>query len=103
MENYFFSREETARSDRHLVLVIYDIPLNKRRTRFVKLMESYGVRVQKSAFEMIITDVQYNELIHRIPGYIGEEDNVRVYKLRSDTLIESWGSGMTPAEDVIII
>lgn len=103
MENYFISQEEKQRSDKHLVLVIYDIPLNKRRAKFVKLMESYGVRVQKSAFEMIITANQYNELIRRIPSYIEEEDNIRVYRLRNDTEIQSWGSGMTVAEDVIII
>ena len=103
MENYFISPVDPDRSDKHLVPVIYDIPLNKRRAKFVKLMESYGVRVQKSAFEMIITDVQYHDLISRIPHYITDEDNIRVYKLRMDTPIESWGSGMTVAEDVIII
>ena len=103
MENYYISPEEKPQSDKHLVLVIYDIIDNKRRTRFVKLMENYGVRVQKSAFEMIITAVQYHALIKMIPAYIETEDNIRVYRLRNDTEIQSWGSGMTTAEDVIII
>ena len=45
-------------------------------------MESFGIRVQKSAFEMIITNTQYESLLRKIPAYIEEEDNIRVYKLR---------------------
>lgn len=33
---------------------------------------------------------------------IEDEDNIRVYKLRMDTPIESWGSGMTIAEDDVL-
>lgn len=36
--------------NRKLVLIIYDIVDNKRRLAMVKLLESYGRRVQKSAF-----------------------------------------------------
>ena len=36
-------------ADKKLVLIIYDIIDNKRRSKMVKLLESYGVRVQKSA------------------------------------------------------
>ena len=34
---------------RYIVLVIYDIVENKRRSKMVKCLERYGVRVQKSA------------------------------------------------------
>jgi len=37
---------------RYIVLLIYDIVDNKRRSRMVKCVERYGVRVQKSAFEV---------------------------------------------------
>ena len=35
-------------ADKKLILIIYDIIDNKRRTKMVKLLESYGTRVQKS-------------------------------------------------------
>lgn len=103
IENYFIGGETEQKDDKRLVLVIYDIIDNKRRNKFVKLMENYGVRVQKSAFEMILSRSQYDELVKRIPGYIKSEDNIRIYKLKVNGEILSWGSGMTVAEEVIII
>jgi CRISPR-associated protein Cas2 len=103
IENYFFGYDEPIASDKKLVLVIYDIVDNKVRNKFVKLMEEYGIRVQKSAFEMIITIKQYNDLIKRIPYYITDEDNVRVYKLKVEGEVTTWGSDMPCAEDIIII
>ena len=103
IENYFIEPDEIKSENKKLVLVIYDITLTKRRNKFVKLMENYGVRVQKSAFEMILNRSQYDELIRKIPFYITQEDNVRVYKLKVSGEIVSWGSGMTEAEEIIII
>lgn len=102
-ENYFFEEEVDDNKNKKLILIIYDIVCNKRRTKFVKLLESYGVRVQKSAFEAIITISQYNKLIQKIPMYIASEDNVRVYKLKVNGEVLSWGSGMTEPEEIIII
>ena len=53
-------------ADKKLVLIIYDIIDNKRRSKMVKLLESYGVRVQKSAFEILINRTQYLEIIKGI-------------------------------------
>lgn len=103
LEDFFLNTEERASANKKLVLVIYDIVSNKRRNKFVKLMEHYGVRVQKSAFEMIITSKQYNDLISKIPSHITDEDNVRVYKLKITGEVVSWGSGLTEPEEVIII
>ena len=38
-----------------LVLIVYDIPDNKRRTKLSKFLEGYGRRVQKSVFECFIS------------------------------------------------
>lgn len=102
-DSYFFSTDEVVYSDKKLILVIYDIINNKRRLKFSKFLELYGVRVQKSAFEMIITIKQYNDMISKIPYYISDEDNVRVYKLKVEGEVISWGSGLQSAEEVIII
>ncbi|NEP62230.1 MAG: CRISPR-associated endonuclease Cas2 [Symploca sp. SIO2G7] len=38
-----------------LVLVVYDIPDNKRRTKLAKFLEGYGRRVQYSVFECFLS------------------------------------------------
>ena len=103
IEDYFLDNQDVDISDKRLVLVIYDIVDNKRRLKFVKLMESFGIRAQKSAFEMVITNNQYEHLLKLIPPYIEDEDNVRVYKLRVNGEVVTWGSGMTELEEIIII
>ena len=40
---------------KYVILVIYDIVDNKRRAQMVKCLEKYGIRVQKSAFEVYIS------------------------------------------------
>lgn len=103
MENYFFIADEPVHTNKKLILVIYDIIDNKRRLSFSKFLEHYGIRVQKSAFEMVITTKQYNDMLAKIPLYITDEDNVRVYKLKVEGEVTSWGGGMPCAEEVIII
>ena len=81
IEKYFFDGTEQHNDNKKLILVIYDIVSDKRRTKFVKFVEKYGFRVQKSAFEMILDSSKYNQLIAEIPRHITDEDNVRVYRL----------------------
>ena len=91
-------------SNKKLVLIIYDIIDNKTRNKMVKLLESYGNRVQKSAFEALLTSVQYNEVIRKIFNIINEEDNVRMYRLNSSNEVVLIGTSDTIyEEDVIII
>ena len=82
MENYFWNTEEHEEKTIYL-LVIYDIVSNKRRNAFAKTMNGYGFRVQKSAFEAMVTKALYRKLLKEIPMMIdATEDSVRVYKLR---------------------
>ena len=62
-EEYYFQITDELESDRQFILIIYDIVDNKRRTKFAKLLEGYGKRVQKSAFEAMITESLYRKLI----------------------------------------
>lgn len=55
MENYFWNTEEIQNTRKIYVLIIYDIVSNRRRVAFAKKMSGYGFRVQKSAFEAMIT------------------------------------------------
>ena len=43
MENYFFETSEKQESKKLYLLVIYDIIDNKRRLKFAKAMEGYGI------------------------------------------------------------
>lgn len=103
LENYFFEGTTEKSQNKKLVLVIYDITDNKRRYKFVKIMEKYGVRVQKSAFEGILDNTRYLDMISVIPKYIDDTDNVRVYRLPIKGEVKAWGSGITEQEEVIII
>jgi len=89
--------------NKKLVLIIYDIIDNKRRNQMVKLLESYGNRVQKSAFEALLTDRQYREIVNRISLVIDNEDNVRLYRLNSSNEVILLGSTETVYEEEVII
>ncbi|MGN0241161.1 MAG: CRISPR-associated endonuclease Cas2 [Candidatus Weimeria sp.] len=104
MENYFFELSESERESKVLVLIIYDIVDNKKRTKFAKLMEGFGIRVQKSAFEAKLTARQYQKLLHSIPPYCSNEDTVRVYKIIGKSQVTTFGiKNYEPEEDDIIL
>jgi len=70
-----------------LVLVIYDIPDNKRRTKLATFLEGYGRRVQKSAFECFLSLAEMKALHAKVQRRVKpEEDNVRFYWIASDAL-----------------
>lgn len=105
MENYFWNTEEGGRKKQVYVLVIYDINKTKTRTKFAKTLQGYGFRVQKSAFEAIIDERLYNQLIKEIPTLINpEEDTVRVYKIRGVGEVKLFGNSKAiKAEETIIM
>jgi CRISPR-associated protein Cas2 len=63
-------------------LICYDVVLDRRRNRVAHLLEGYGMRVQKSVFECVLTSDQRDMLHHRLNRYINpDEDQVRFYPL----------------------
>ena len=70
------------------VLVAYDVATEKddgkRRLRKVaQVCKNFGQRVQKSVFECLVDQAQYEQLIRDLVKCIDEkEDNLRVYRLR---------------------
>ncbi len=63
-----------------LVLVVYDIPDDKRRTKLSKFLEGYGIRVQLSVFECFLSLEEMRQLHERVQKRVKlEEDNVRFY------------------------
>ena len=84
--------------------MIYDIVDNKRRNRMVKCLEAYGVRVQKSAFEALLTRRQYDKMLHESSKLIDEAvDSLRVYVLDDIIDVYTWGIGERKETDCVIL
>ena len=105
MENYFWNTEILSDKKKLYILVIYDIVDNRRRVAFAKKMTGYGFRVQKSAFEAMITENLYRKLLAEIPHLIDNtSDTVRVYKIRGMGEVNLFGlSHRIEDEEVIIL
>ncbi len=64
------------------VVIAYDIPLDKRRTRVCNTLKNYGLHVQESVFECNLKEKDYQKLRERLGKLIkAAEDNVRFYFL----------------------
>jgi CRISPR-associated protein Cas2 len=106
-ENYFFNTlEETGAGgeQKYFVLVIYDISQNKRRSNLVKVLQSFGFRVQKSAFVAFLCPGMYQKMLKKISSIPDENDSVRVYKIRGEGAVTIFGDQFfAENEEVIII
>ncbi|MDO4491164.1 MAG: CRISPR-associated endonuclease Cas2 [Lachnospiraceae bacterium] len=104
MENYFWNTEEEEKHRKYYILIIYDIVNNKKRNKFAKLMNAYGFRVQKSAFESMVTEKQYQNLLRDIPKVIDPTcDSVRVYKIRGQGEVSMFGMNTAIQNEEVII
>ena len=70
-----------------LVVVVYDIPDNKRRTKLSNFLEGYGRRIQYSVFECFLDLNEMQQLCQAIAKKVNtEEDNVRFYWLTPEAV-----------------
>ncbi len=104
-EDYFFQIEDEITDDRLFILIIYDITNNSKRVKFAKLLLGYGFRIQKSAFEAVLTKTKYEKLKQEIPEFVNkEEDSIRIYQIKGKTQVVAWGKEQQyNIEDIIII
>lgn len=72
-------------------LVIYDITDNKKRREIVKYLSGYGVRVQRSAFEMLLDKKKTKELKKGLKSFKGDKDKVYIYQFGKFTDIIRYG------------
>jgi len=90
------------------VVVSYDIPDDKRRTRVAKTLEDYGTRVQYSVFEVNLDYRHIKEMRKRLEKTIEKtKDSIRFYTLCGACYkgIDVLGVGQAvekPAEALII-
>ncbi|MHB1453894.1 MAG: CRISPR-associated endonuclease Cas2 [Saccharofermentanales bacterium] len=111
-EKLFFEQDDYFRFDsdilpnkrKYLVVIIYDIVNIKTRRKMVKYLNSFGVRVQKSAFECILEESKFNKLTDGITKITSEDDLVRAYKLQGNADVRAWGRiSFTDQENVVIL
>ena len=70
-----------------LVLVVYDIPNDKRRTKLSNFLEGYGRRVQFSVFECFLSLDEMRELYEKVKKLVKPaEDNVRFYWISQEAV-----------------
>ena len=80
-----------------LVLVTYDIPDSRRRTKLATFLEGYGRRVQKSVFECFMSLGEMKKLNKRIERQIQlPDDDVRLYWITADAVPRSLVLGGMP-------
>ncbi len=76
-------------------LVVYDIADPKRLRRVAKVMEGYGVRVQKSVFECDLGDAARARMLRDVEKWmVGDEDHLRLYPLTERLLVGAQVLGM---------
>lgn len=85
------------------VLVIYDIIDDRKRLKLAKMLQGYGFRIQKSAFEALIDRKTYKKLLKCLPPYVSEEDSIRVYKFFGGNQVTSFGRAAEQDEDDIVV
>ena len=82
-----------------LVLVTYDIPDDKRRTKLATFLEGYGRRVQKSVFECFLSLSEMKALYQSVQRRVQlQEDNVRFYWIPANALPKTLTLGSPPPE-----
>ena len=95
---------ENSEGIKYIVLIIYDISDDKHRRNLIKILSSFGLRVQKSAFEALLTQAQCARLAHDSSRIIDESvDSLRIYTLDDILNIYTWGIGERKEQDCIIL
>lgn len=70
-----------------LVVVVYDIPDDKRRTKLSNFLEGYGRRVQYSVFECFLSLEEMRQLFEKSKKLVKpSEDNVRFYWISQEAV-----------------
>ena len=85
-------------------IVIYDISSDSIRNKVCRLLEGYGRRVQKSAFEVSLSAAMLKKLAQDITKLGIVEDSLILYKM-DETVPVSFGKKYVrkPLDDIVII
>ena len=90
-----------------LIVVFYDVPSDRRRTRLAHTLKDFGKRVQYSVFECHLDERALQTLRERMGRLLDlEEDSVRIYRLckECDRLLEVLGTARrTDDPDIYVL
>jgi CRISPR-associated protein Cas2 len=85
-------------------VVAYDIPDDKRRTKFHKVLLGYGKWTQYSLFECFLTRKQLVLLQSKLAEHLlAEQDSVRFYPLCANCVSRVQTVGGTPPSDIRVL
>jgi len=88
---------------KHFVVVTYDLPNDRRRTKLHNLLEDYGTPVQYSVFECLLEEKEIKEMKRRVRRVIKPRlDEVRYYHLCAacQARIETTAAGKEVVKEV---
>lgn len=71
--------------------------------KFAKYLQGFGFRIQKSAFEAMISRKKYRKLLDGISEYVTKEDSVKVYKIIGKGQVTSFGKKTNIDDEEIIL
>lgn len=71
-------RAGITRPTGRLVIIAYDTPSDRRRRKLARLLDDYGVRVQKSVFEAWLDGTQLRWLVRHLEDLVDPQED-RVY------------------------
>lgn len=88
---------------RQFIVVSYDIPVDRRRTKVMKTLKNFGEHVQYSVFECRLEETELHDLRRRLKKLAKPEDSIRLYFIDQDDVkrIEVIGTGMV-ADDPLV-
>jgi CRISPR-associated protein Cas2 len=89
-----------------MLLIVYDITDNHRRSHLSDFLEGHGRRVQESVFECFVSLEQMPMIFERVSQIVTTADNLRFYWIPSDAVPRTLtiGSALpTPPPDYYII
>jgi CRISPR-associated protein Cas2 len=82
------------------IIVAYDIAHPRRLNRVAKIMKDYGVRVQKSVFELDVDSRRFSEMRGRIESELEpSEDGVKYFPLCKSCREVFYAAGRDSAPD----
>ena len=82
-------------------LISYDVVNDRRRNKIAHLLEGYGMRVQKSVFECVLTADQLEFVQKRLLKVLKpQEDQVRFYPLSAHCRRKVMILGLQPERQV---
>jgi CRISPR-associated endonuclease Cas2 len=67
-----------------LYLAVYDVTIDRERNRVAKLLEGYGMRIQKSDFEIRLTREQRESVLEAVERLALESGWVAFYRIDED-------------------